>query len=369
MARYWSLVFLTLLSFSPRAFAFDLDLVGNNSTLVWDTVFAHEYQLLWGSQVTQVDQPRGRVLTAIDTNRSSPVAPEGVQGFWGVADHGWAFKMLLLTNAGSGGAAYFTWSSQSDDVYRVQRVSDLNESPVTLASGIPANYPVNSFTDSAAGGGPYFYWVERDTNGGYEKTRNAVGFYVVAVTAGLNLCSSSFENPIGDPPVPSRVFRSQLTIGSTCFVQAADVYNSSATNFYVSERFTATGWNPDTNEFSCSRGFYISLKNTSGLPLYVCGEVPSAAMAITINTGFTHLGYPYAVSVIWTSTALATQAVQNDSMYWWSPRDQVYRATMFDSGAGWIPATVVVARGMGFAYYSHATQTTVWIEPKPYTWP
>lgn len=59
------------------ALALDVDLTGNNGALQWDSVVAHEYQILWGGQVTQIDQPRGRILTAIDTNRSGPVTLEG----------------------------------------------------------------------------------------------------------------------------------------------------------------------------------------------------------------------------------------------------------------------------------------------------
>jgi len=347
--------------------ALDIGISLSNTTPVvaWTSQFSHEYQLLGGFSATQIQTTCGRILTATGAAFTVSVSPTSdVCRLFGVLDGGWTFKVLALTNDGTG-AALLRWSSETDGTYRVMRSTDLVYSISVLASNIPATAPVNTYTDGTANGnGPYFYWAEKQTNGGFQRTINAGGFYKLHLTnAGTfgYLCHYGFQSFDGLPhDNPSSVLGNQLPLNTTCSIYSTESGES------VHETFAASGWSPDTNQLSRDRGFWILTSATAGT-LYVSGEVPESrcAATTTIAWGLTNvIGYPYPVPIAWTNTTLAKNAVPGDWVDVYNPNTGGYYDV---EHSNWTCPNLIITPGIGFFYTSQ--RTGVWTEVKPYTWP
>jgi hypothetical protein len=369
------LISLSLVCFQiiPCA-AFDLRIASTSTapTIQWDAAFAHEYQVVRGQSADHIDTLHARILTATDTNFlfKPPEIGQRVNLFK-TFDLGWTFKVMDLTN-NAAGHAFITWSSETDKLYRVVRTTNLSDSPDVLGTDIAGQPPVNVFTDATATALDtyYYYWVEEQTNGGFLRTVNAGSFCAISLAKGVGtvrdlfILHRSFESFDGQPRfTPSEILGNQLALSATCSIYRTE------SNDYTAENFTGAGWTPNTNELLRGRGFWINVKHTN-MVLYLYGEIPDSRSAPTTSilihdTNFTLTGYPYPITIQWTNTSLASNSCVGDWVYWWVVTQEQFSITMRLTNRWSKP--LVLTPGMGF-YYS-TTQSQVWVETKPYSWP
>jgi hypothetical protein len=146
---------------------------------------------------------------------------------------------------------------------------------------------------------------------------------------------------------------------------------------YKTETRTIGGWTPGTNQINRGGGFFLRAPAGAGVSntytVYFMGEVPDAITAPTTTvgtlSGLNLVGYPYPAEILWTNTHLAKTAVVNDQLFVWSVSNQAY-TTYTRTIGGWGAATnVTIFVGQGFFSRKFGTNTVLWTEVKPYTWP
>ena len=359
-----------------RLSAFDLQLEGGGDSrlLAWPSTELHEFQVMSGSSVTDINTTLGRILTPTGTSVKIPVTFQRTQEFFKVYDNGWAFKIIGMSNNASG-EVFIQWTSEAGKEYRVQCLTNLWGASRLIALGRPATPPINKYKDTVnSGDGPFYYWIEYETNGVYVKTKNVGCIYKPTSVQGLNFIQYGLETFDGFRHyTPMEIFGTMIPTGSICHMSDG---GTGWVEEVVTGDFQPTGWSPNTNELWRGKGFFLRIKTTASVVRF-SGEVPDAnsapTTAINLSTNWNYLGYPYPVEIRWTNTVLAKNAAYGDRMYVWSHNDQMYKEEVYvgDPLCYWHPGTSVIHIGMGF-YFKPKNVTSnpsPWIEPKPYTWP
>jgi hypothetical protein len=198
-------------------------------------------------------------------------------------------------------------------------------------------------------------------------SRNAVGYVRVEAEKGkFYALRYDFFSVDGSPVPIVDMIGDQVPQGSAAYKFQQGVG-------YIAENKGLFGWFPGTNTYEPGEGFWLAVPGTAVSNVYnvfLMGEVPDrftapTSMPINVASGFSLLGFPYPTEMPWTSTVLASNAVQGDAMYKFDP-DVGYISE--NRGLfGWFPGTNVLYPGDGFWVSSSVGGT--WEEVKPYTWP
>ncbi|RKX32994.1 MAG: hypothetical protein DRP22_01375 [Verrucomicrobia bacterium] len=202
-------------------------------------------------------------------------------------------------------------------------------------------------------------------------SRNAVGYVQVSVpSGGYALVSLNFESLDGSDLTIADVVGDQLPVGSY-----AHIWDRNS-KVYQSELRTRGGWSPGTNVITRGVGFWLEVPSSAATAsehiVYVMGEVPDsfnqgATTTISNVQGLDALAYPFPSAVVWTNTALASNALVGDYLHVWNVTSQSYNSYLKTRGGWTTPDNFTIEPGQSFWFETSGTQD--WTEIKPYTWP
>jgi len=229
---------------------------------------------------------------------------------------------------------------------------------------------------------------------------NVKGGGLTFLTTPFNSTDTSIDSVIGD----------QLTGGLSAGQSDRIIAWDSDTSAYAAYwKVTGSGdpafdgkWFIDDGSFpptpaeinlSPGDGFWVQSRQAEDQDLILSGEVPDAAIQVSIPVGLSQIGFPYPVSISVNDsgfgiTSMATgglSAGQSDRLIFWNPDTQSYTALWLVEGSGdptfdgfWhiddgafppTQANVTVEPGIGFWYQRRDASPDNWSPVKPYVWP
>lgn len=204
-------------------------------------------------------------------------------------------------------------------------------------------------------------------------SRNAVGYVKIDLIATnkLHLIRNDFVGLNG--PIAISNALASLPVGTQVllFDEINQIYRPPIGR-------TAFGWGTGgSNRLNRGVAFFVrtpnSATNVASIPLYLMGEVPDKFTAPTstfsIVQGLNMSGFPYPVSRAWTSTAYSVALPVGSQIIIWNTTNQAYNAPIGKTAFGWGVAgnALQIAPGQGF--FVRATNSFVYSQAKPYTWP
>ena len=197
-------------------------------------------------------------------------------------------------------------------------------------------------------------------------SKNAVGYVKVTIPRGaLMMIQTPFENLSGAVDFSvGELLGSNIPGGSVAY------FWSKADQQYKSENF-GTRWIPGTNRFERGEGLFVRIAANAVSDYYdifLMGEVPDSITAPTSEMQFVKglqmIGYMYPTEIPITNSMLTSVAKGGDALYYWKTNQQ-WGSENF--GTRWIPGTLKLQPGQ--AYFYKTTNTSLWSESKPYSWP
>lgn len=204
-------------------------------------------------------------------------------------------------------------------------------------------------------------------------SRNAVGYVRVDLIATnkLHLLRNDFVG-LSSPIAISNAL-STLPVGTQVILhdKVNQVYKSPIVR-------TTFGWGSGgTNQLIRGSSFFIRTPNSSTnvpiIPLYFMGEVPDRFTAptttIAVLPGNNFDGYPYPVSRHWTNMTYSQLLSIGSQIITWNVTSQQYNAPISKSAFGWGAAGNALILHPGQGFIVKTTNSFVWSETKPYTWP
>jgi hypothetical protein len=204
-------------------------------------------------------------------------------------------------------------------------------------------------------------------------SRNAVGYVKVDLLATnkLHLVRNDFE-PLNGPIAISNTLAS-LPAGSQVLIW------DDANQIYLAPIIkTAFGWGPGgTNLLRRGQAYFIRTANNStnvpSYPLYLMGEVPDKNTApsstLSVAMGLNMDGYSYPVVQKWTNTQYSKSLPAGSQIIIWDNATQQYLAPIIKTAFGWGPSGNALTINPGQGFFVRATNSFVFSETKPYTWP
>lgn len=203
-------------------------------------------------------------------------------------------------------------------------------------------------------------------------SRNAVGYVKITPERGkLFLGRCDFESIGGGAPAVSNLIGEQLPEGSRLYL-----WDRQLLQYKILQKAARGGWGAGgSNTIARGEAFWIKVPPTAtsnSYDVFLMGEVPDRFTAPTTTilgiTGLTPLGYPYPVTVAWTSTDISVKAPPGSRLYLWDATSQSYIVYQKAQRGGWgSGSNVWLTPGVGF--WLKNTGVVDWVEAKPYTWP
>ncbi len=201
-------------------------------------------------------------------------------------------------------------------------------------------------------------------------SRNAVGYVKAdALKDKFVMLTHNFKDLNGAPVTATNLIGNQVPNSSSIILW------DPGAQAYRFETRVAGAWDPGTNPIPPGRGFWLRIPPSAAsntYRVYLMGEVPDKLTlptnVATIVPGFNMVGFPYPITIPFTSSVLAINGKNTDSAIFWDPTGQAYYFETRVAGA-WDPGTNVLQPGQGFWYRSTRTTNMTWTQSKPYTWP